>query len=253
MFRSFVNDAYLERYYPNIVNFRQGSQVDYSDSIDAAFELVLNELTNKGIDPRLCMVPIDLNRSTDATTNIQQLTSVTTSATLNSDAWEGKQQRRFVVDLTSKTELTDDWSFILQGSNKIERPDDADSTWVAVSTIQYDGTTLIADIVEENATFSTMYKWYRVRAVKSSGTGSVTFTASLWDTNADSLIAFKALELIAMSWKTGLNPKWDDMRNDMADRYEATMQAIKLTYDEDQDGIPEVQDEPKSANVRMTR
>jgi hypothetical protein len=158
-------------------------------------------------------------------------------------------QRRFVVNLTAKT-LADDWSFILQGSNKNTRPDDVDTSWETVATIQYDGVTAAA---EDDTTFSVMYRWYRLNVTKTSGTGSVTFTASLYETNFDLLFAYKTLDLIAMSWKTGLNQKWDDMRADMAAQYESTLQAIKFTYDENRDGVPEVAEPTKSGSVRLTR
>lgn len=249
MLRNFVTDAFLEKFYPNIINNRQGGQVDYSETIGNAFDLLVNELQSKGIDPRLCMVPIDLCRLSTASQNIQSVTSKTTSATWNGEAWEGGNERRFVLNLTSKV-TADDWSFLLQGSNLTSKPEEGDANWETVSTLQWDGNTAASEV---NTVITSLYKWYRVRAVKNSGSNPVTFTATLYETVFDELIAYRALELIALSWKTGLNPRWDDMQAEMYKRYVERMEAIKFSYDEDQDGIPEVAEPKFSAGVRFTR
>lgn len=247
--RNFVNDTYLEQFYPDLINFRKGSQQDYSAVIDTAFSLVLNDLENRGVDTRLCMVPLDLNRSRTASQNIQQLTSTTVSATTNGTHWEGGMQRRFVVNLTSKT-LTDDWSFVLQGSNLTTEPASGDSSWETISTLQWDGTTAAS---EDNTTFTASYRWYRVRVVKNSGSGSVTFTASLYETKFDSIIAYKAIGLIARSWDTGMNPKFQVMAETMEAQYATGLQSAKVSYDRDEDGIPESTEAPRVTSVRISR
>jgi len=251
MLRNFVNDEYLEKYFPDIVNYRKGGQVDYSGSISTAFELVMEDVIGRGLHPRRCMVALDLVRDEDASDNIQQLTSATISATTNYDAWEGDKQLRFVVNLTSKTVLTDDWSFILQGSNKATEPDDVDSTWETVKTIQYDTNTAAGDIVEETETFVTMYLWYRLRVVKNSGSGSVTFTASLYETAFDSLIAYRTLDIIARTYQTGLAEKWDVIKEQMKQEYEDRLASIKISYDSNDDGIPETTEGGVSVGGRI--
>jgi hypothetical protein len=249
MLRNFVNDEYLEKFFPDLVNYRKGGQVDYSSQTATAFELILDELTNKGIDPRRLMTGLDLNRSDTVNSGIQQLTSKTASATENGYAWEGGTQRRFVLNLTNKSVAGDDWSFILQGSNSNDRPDDGDSSWETVSTIQYDANT---EASEENSTFTSLYKWYRLRVVKTSGSGSVTFTASIYETIFDPIIAYKTLCLVSSSWQTGLAEKWDVIREQKQAEYDAAMQAVKFSYDSDDDGEAEIE-ETHSASVRFIR
>ena len=249
MLRNFVDDSYLERFYPNIINNRQGQQVDFSDTIENAFDLLVNELQSRGIDPRLCMVPVDLCRLRTDAPNIQSITSKTTSATWNGDPWEGTNQRRFVLNLTSKN-TADDWTFYLQGNNALTKPEESDANWVTVTSLQWDGNT---EASENDVVITSFYRWYRVRAVKNSGSSSVTFTATLYETVFDELIAYRSLELIALSWKTGLNPRWDDMQAEMYKRYTERIQAIKFTYDTDENGIPEVAEEPQGAGVRFRR
>lgn len=251
MLRNFVTDSDLEGYFPNIVNFRQGGQQDYSTAINKAFEFVIDDLENRGFKTRLMMVPIDLARDSDATANIQKLTSVTISATTSYDAWKGGRQRRFVVNLTDKSDLTDDWSFILQGSNELSTPEDDSDDWEDVETIQYDAGNTAEQVIENSEVFSTMYAYYRLKVVKNGGSGSVTFTASVYEKVFDFLIACKTLEFIAMGWKSGLNVRWDDMQEDMAVRFETALASIKCSYDADQDGIPEESEEKVSVGGRI--
>ena len=248
--RNFVDDTYLEQFYPDLINFRKGSQQDYSAVISTAFSLTLNDLENRGIDTRLCMVPLDLNRSRTATQNIQQLTSTTVSATTNGTHWEGGMQRRFVVNITNKSVHGDDWSVLLQGSNLTTEPDEADASWETVVTLPW-----VADAAasEDHETFTASYKWYRVRVVKNSGSGSITFTASLYETKFDSIIAYKAIGLIARSWDTGMNPKFQVMAEAMENAYTSGLQGVKFSYDHDQDGIPEITEPTRSSGVRLSR
>jgi hypothetical protein len=251
LLRNFLTDSYLERFYPNIINDRQGRQVGYTDAIQNGFEMLMNDLSGRGLDVRLLMVPVDLNRNASTTPNIQKLTAKTLSASEVGYAWEGSNQRRFVINLTSKTSLTDDWTFTLQGSNESERPEDDSDGWEDIEAIQYGTTTLAADIIEENATYTDLHKWYRLNVAKVAGTGSVTFTASLYETIFDPLIAFMTLKWIAASWKTGSNPRWDDMYELALKEYEDKIASIKFTYDSDQDGIPTPAESGTAAGGRI--
>jgi hypothetical protein len=249
MILNFIIDSDLERFYPDLESYRAGAQVDFSEQIDLAFEILLNDFQARGKSPRLLGVPLDLNRN-DTSTHLQQLASTTISATTNAYAWEGGNERRFHVNLTSKTELGDDWDFILQGSNKNERPTDADSTWETVATLDWPAA---AAASEDSVVFRTAYRWYRVRAVKNSGTGSVTYTACIHDTIFDNLITWKAIELIAMSWDTGLSTLWQTRVEEAKASYTSAIERIITTYDSDEDGIPEFPEERITTSVRFSR
>lgn len=243
MLKSFVNTSYLEGFYPDILNYKRGGQNDFEPQISRALELVLEDLLQRGVDPRLVMVPLDLNRGESETDNLQQLKSKSISSDDVGYAWQGKTQRRFVVSGTPSGDAV--FTFSLEGSNKKERPEESDATWETVSEI------LSSDEVK-NSAFLSMYRWYRVNTTLTSGTGSVDFTASIYETVFDRLIAYRALELIAMGWKTGLNEKWDQIKEDMKSEYNAGMESVKFSYDSDEDGVPE-DGEVSRASVRFTR
>lgn len=249
MIKNFITDTELERFYPDLESYRAGAQVDFSDQINLAFEIMLNDFQARGKSPRLLGVPLDLNRDA-STTNLQQLVSETISATDNGYAWEGNNERRFHVNITTKSVSGDDWDVILQGSNKIQRPDDADSTWETVATISSAAAVAAA---ESSTVFRTVYRWYRRRIVLNSGSGTLTLTTALHDTIFDNLIVWKAIELVAMGWDTGLTSMWSTRVEEAKLNYSSAIERIIATYDVDEDGIPEMPSEQINTQIRFTR
>lgn len=249
MIKNFITDTDLERFYPDLESYRAGGQVDFSEQIDLAFEIMLNDFQARGKSPRLLGVPLDLNRD-DTTTHTQHLVSETISATDNGYAWEGNNERRFHVNITAKSVVGDDWSVILQGSNKTSRPDDNDSTWETVATI-----TSGADVAaaESSTVFRVMYRWYRRRIVLNSGSGTLTLTCAAHDTIFDNLICWKSIELIAMGWDTGLSTLWQTRVEEAKASYQAAIERIVAAYDEDEDGVPEMPDEEIRTGIRFRR
>jgi len=136
MIKNFVIDADLEAFYPDLESYRSGAQPDFSEQISLAFRSLLNDLQARGRNPRLLGVPLDLNRDASST-HRQHLESNTASGAENGYAWEGNRERRFCVNVTTKSVLGDEWVFTLQGSNKTERPDSSDSTWTTVETLSW--------------------------------------------------------------------------------------------------------------------
>lgn len=248
MIKNFIVDADLERFYPDLESYRAGAQVDFSDQIELAFEVMLNDFQARGRNPRLLGVPLDLNRDA-STTHVQQLTGKTVSATGNGYAWEGNNERRFHVNITAKSVIGDAWTITLQGSNKKERPDDNDSTWETVATITSGASVAAA---ESSTVFRVMYKWYR-RRITFTGSGTLTLTCALHDTIFDNLIVAKAIELVAMSWDTGLSGIWQTRVDEAKSIYQSGIERIIATYDADEDGIPELPQEEIRTSVRFRR
>jgi hypothetical protein len=247
MIKNFVIDADLEAFYPDMESYRAGAQTDFTDQISLAFRILLNDLQARGRNPRLLGVPLDLNRDT-TTTHLQQLVSETISATDNGYAWEGGNQRRFHVNITAKSVAGDAWTITLQGSNKTSRPDDSDSTWETVATIT---SAANAAAAESSTVFDAMYRWYR-RRITFTGSGTLTLTCGLHDTIFDNLICWKAIELIAMSWHTGLSTLWDTRVQEAKASYASAIERVITSYDDDEDGVPEANDEVRTS-IRMRR
>lgn len=249
MIKNFVDDDYLERFYPDLVSYRSGDQADYSDQIDLAFNILLNDLQNRGLNPRQLGVPLDLNRD-DSSAHSQQLTSETISATDTGYAWEGNSERRFYVNLTTKSVAGDSWTIALQGSNATSRPADGDSSWEAITSLVW-AANVGASV--QHVTFTQMYRWYRRVVTKNSGSGNIAFQCALYDTSFDNLIAWKAIQLIALSWDAGASAIWQTRLQQAAEDYAATLSGLKVALDSDEDGIPERPDEDVRTSVRFTR
>ena len=234
MIQNFLTDSDLEVYYPDLVSFRRGGQVDYSDMITKAHEMVVRDIINKGVNPRLLMVPIDLNRDADTDPNYQHLESWTLSDSDNGYAWEGKgREGRFVITISSRTADTG-WDFLLQGSNESDRPEDGSAYWTTIKTVSIvaangSGTT--------NYTFTDLYKWYRVKVTKTSGVGSVVFTAGVYETAFDPLIAHKAMQYVFAGWRTEPNDQWDLRLDEAKQAYTDALASIQFGMDSDEDGI----------------
>jgi hypothetical protein len=251
MIKNFITDSDLEAFYPDLESYRAGAQVDFSEQIALGFRLLLNDLQARGRNPRLLGVPLDLNRDSSST-HTQHLESATSSATENGYAWEADEfkGRRFCVNLTTKSTLGDSWSFILQGSNLTSRPEDADASWTTVETLTWAAAVAAS---EQSVVFDEMYRWYRLRVVKNSGSGTVTYTASVHDTIFDNLICWKAIELIALGWHTGLTSLWQTRVDEAKANYAAAIESIITSYDDDEDGVPEMPEEESRTNIRFRR
>jgi hypothetical protein len=247
MIKNFIIDADLEAFYPDIESYRAGAQTDFSDQISLAFRTLLNDLQARGRNPRLLGVPLDLNRDASST-HLQQLVSETITTTDNGYAWEGTKERRFHVNITTKSTLGDAWTITLQGSNKTERPSDSDSTWETVATITSGAAVAAA---ESSTVFDSMYRWYR-RRITVTGSGSIVLTCALHDTIFDNLISWKAIELIAQSWNTGLSTLWETRVQDAKANYVSVLEHVITNYDDNEDGIPEETEEIRT-NIRLRR
>lgn len=239
MIVNFVTDEYLERFYPDILNYKQGGEIDYAGRITTAVEHVLDDLTARNIKARNCMVPIDLNRTTKTIQQLTQLVSSDLTFVSNkyySKMYESMNQRRAFISVSAKTQ-GDIYRLILVGSNAATPADASDASCEDILTFEYLANAQASD---KNQTFTQEYKWYGYRLEKdAANTGALTFKAAVYETVYDRLIAYKALELIAMSWRTGQNPRWDERRDDMRKEYENLLETIRINVDADEDGVPE--------------
>ena len=81
----------------------------------------------------------------------------------------------------------------------------------------------------------------------------MTYTSAIHDTIFDNLIISKAIELIAMSWDTGLSTLWQTRVDEAKATFTSGVEALIAAYDDDEDGIPEMPDEQITASVRFSR
>lgn len=230
MITNFVTDDLLLAINPDITQHFSADQTDHSEVINTAYENVIDDIENRGLDARKCHVPIDLNKlSTD--TAFQYLRPLTKTATYEGEIFEGKRERRLVINVTSKTASTA-WTFTLQGSNEVDEPEASSSYWETVTTIISYTTDTTG---EKTVKFTKKYKWYRLRAVPT-GSTSITFTAALYETIWDFVIAYKAMQLIYAYWMKEENDIWDNRRKVAMEEYEKLMSVVKANYDLDDSG-----------------
>ncbi|TAK57877.1 MAG: hypothetical protein EPO24_09420 [Bacteroidetes bacterium] len=245
MLKNFLVDNDLKKYYPNIANQLWSAQADYSTQISKAFSILLNELQHRGINPRLCMVPLDLKREDDTAANAG-LVSVTETATTTGDPFEGGNQLRLVVNITA---ITGTWSWKLQGCNLVDEPASDSSEWKDVTSAAISNKTAAA---EHSVVFTEMFRWYRLVTTENAA-GSVTYTACLYETVFDDVIAYGTFVLIFTDFMLEVNDIWDMRRQFAQNAYSAALESIKFGYDADDDGVPDLTEQEETATIRLVR
>lgn len=242
MVKNFTTDNDLKPFYPLILASIWSTQSDFSTQRNKSFDIMINDLWNRGLNPRQCMIALDLNRAEDAENN-QPLTSVTKTAVFTGEAFLATNQRRFVV---KPSVCTGTFIFQLQGSNEAEEPDSSDSSWEDVgSALSFASTT-----AEQSVVITNQCRWYRYK-ITSVGT-TCTYTACMYETIFDDAIIHRSLAMIFNDYSQS-NPQYAEFYKIELAEYDNTMTAIKFYYDTNDNGIPESTDLLMSAGVRFTR
>jgi hypothetical protein len=241
--KNFVSDNDLAKYYANISSLLPNGQNDWSGKIATAFNNVLNELASREIDPRLCMVPVDLKLPTPVSN--PPLTYTTEGAGTTGQAYSlGFNLRRLVVDVTV---FNTDWTIQLQGTNQTTQPVTGDSTvWdnvISLSPVE-SGCCSIE--------FDNQYRWYRY--VSTAGSGPLTYAAYIVENSWDYVIIQGALALIFNDAIRAPGDIWSERYAFAMDRYSSSWQGLKAMYDANDDGIPDQNtNDVRSFNLRMQR
>jgi hypothetical protein len=245
MIKNFVTDDDLEEYYPSISSYLPSTQNDYSTQIDEAFNLVLNDVRSRGIDVRNIHVPLDLLRAATSSAEQDALTSATQTSSTNGTHIDGQQGfRRFVVNVTA---ITGTPTFTLQGSNDYNISDSVEpSNWTTIETLSPTTTG------ETSVVYYNEYKYYRYTSTIASG--SVTFTASLYETEFDVWVIYKTLWLLFSFMAKNPDDVWSERAKKYEMLYSSVVTGYKFTYDSDQNNlIDESDDLQHSAQRRLSR
>lgn len=235
MLVNFIRTADLEFVWPDILGHRRGGQVDYADVIETAFKHVVNDFIQRGKKVRGMMVPVDLNRDAGSPM-LQYLKSGVVTGSVDGYAWAGNgREGRLVVVVAGRTDDSA-WAVKIQGSNESVRPADDSSYWADVCTVTIPADTDPGQFTE---TFVSKYVWYRRVVTLTGGTGTLTFTAAMYETTFDSIIVSKSLEMIAAANNTGLSPMWADRLSIARGDYESAIKTVSYVVDDDDDGYPD--------------
>lgn len=239
MLTNYITTPDIERLYPDIISFRRGGQVDFQNTINAAFDAMVADFQARGKNVRNLMVPVDLNRDASSPM-LQYLKATTKSASQNGYAWQGHAGRegRFVVYVSANTGGA--WKLTLQGSNEPDRPAENSTYWSDVVALTIpDDTHATGQFM---ATFGPKFRWYRRVVTLVSGSGDLSFTAAIEETTFDSLVVNKAIELICAGINTGMSPMWAGRLELARANYDDTIKALQYSVDDNEDGSPDGDD-----------
>lgn len=245
MLRNFVADADLLEYYPAITDYLPDGTTSYATQISEAFNLVLNDLRAKGIDSRSVMTPIDLLRPDSTTGEANALTSATeTTATSHLHVTATEGFRRLVINCTAysgSAKTVTLYGSNDQGINSVTEP----TNWATVKAMTVSATG------ETTGIFENQYLYYRI--VSTVPDGSVTYTASIVETNVDTWIVYKALWLIFTYFAKLPDDIWSERAKKYDGLYSSVMAGYKFTYDAEHDNKIDPAEELKSGQRRMGR
>lgn len=210
MLTNFVTDNHLKNYHPQLARQLWVGNSTYAAQIDEAFQRVMVDISNKGINPRLVMVPLYLTDS-----YVVLAASTTGSTSTESDY----NLKRFVVDVTA-----------INGSHtvSVEGTDDS-TTWISIGSIP------ISVIGTHNLEFTPSFKYWRYVFTKVTGTGA-TIRCSLVENIWDKLITYKTFILIFSDFRKEERDSWDLLVAQYERTYVSYLDSLKFLYDASDDG-----------------
>jgi hypothetical protein len=243
MLTSFVFDADLIAQYTKIMSYLPAGQSTYAAKIALAFELVLNELRSRGIEPRRLHLPIDLNRDYDSSIKQDQSISFTKAANGNSNKYAIGMSgfMRFVMNISALSGTnTPALTATLQGSNDVLAEAEVPANWNTVTSLSFTVTGT------KSIVFAIEYKYYRLAWTITGTNPSFTFTAGIVETCFDQLIIQKTFTLIYQEMSKGTDDIWYDYMRRADQMFESVM-------DLNDDNLPVKDESDEGAEVRFTR
>lgn len=245
MLRNFIVDDDLVPYDPLIREYQRTTQSDFSTQISQAFDILLDDMRNRGRDVRKLGIPLDLKRDRTSTAKQNRLTFSTETGAKDWTGVKGETGfRRLVVNATafSGTELV----------VKIQGSDDLDATKTVEPTYWEDITSLSVKAAGEvNVVFQHEYRWYRISTTFTGTT--VTFSASLWECTVDHLVIHQALFIIYRSLLKTPKDRYESLADMHLQEYVATIESAKFMEDKDDDQLVDAADSVESAQGRLQR
>jgi hypothetical protein len=244
MIKNFITDTELEEHYPNLSDYLPDSLSSWSSQVSEAFELVLNDLRSRELDVRTMGIGLDLKRAADSSADQNTLTSSTEATSTTGTHIVGKDGfRRFCINVTA---LSGTASIAIQGSNDQNITDSTEPTnWTTIATLTPTA------IGESSVMFDSQYKYYRRVSTVS---GSVTYTACLYEVYFDIWIIYKTYWIIFNYLSKNPDDVWDKRAKMYDTLYSAVLSGYKFTVDSNDDNLITNQDEQnKSGQRRMSR
>ena len=233
MLKNFVVDADLKKFYPKLANYIWSTQSDYSTQITEAFNILLDDIRSRELEARTLMVPLDLKRAANSTADQDVLlTSSAETATTTSTHIDGIDgYKRYVVNVSAITG-TSGYAIKLQGSNEQGINDATEPTnWTDIATISPTATGETSSVIQNE------FKYYRYVNTVTAGTPSITYTAGLYETWIDRVIAHKTFEMIFRDFMKEAGDIWDERSKSHAAMYSQALQGHRFTVDADDNNL----------------
>jgi hypothetical protein len=249
MLSNYVAQADLLKYFPKLASYLPSTQNDFTTQITEAFNIVLDDIRARELEPRRLMIPLDLKRTITSTDDQDTLTSSTqTSSTTGTYIWGRTGFCRFVANVSAITAGGGTFSIQLQGSNDIAaNQSTAPDNWTNVGSALTPTTTGNTSTV-----IQAEYKFYRYVNIQT-GT-SITYTLALYENYVERWIIYKALEMICRDQSREVNDIWWERMRTFANLYESAFKNYKFTIDDNDDNLVGDEDSTdNTAQVRFTR
>ena len=250
MLTNFITDVDLKKYYPKLSSYLWTNQADYSTQINEAFEITLDELRARGVEPRRLHLPIDLNRDFDSVVKQDQSISIVQSSNGYSNKYAIGMSgfRRFMVNVSAKSGTTPGLAMTLQGSNDLLlQTTQMPTNWNPVTSLSF------SDVGTKTIVFTNEYKYYRIAWTITGTSPSFTFTAGLVETYVDRWIVHKAFQLIFNDFSKDPADIWADRSRSAQQVYDSAMESSKFVLDNDNDNVPDPDESEEGAEVRFLR
>jgi len=156
----------------------------------------------------------------------------TVLALSSSVSTEDKSERsRLIIELTK---YVTDLVYIFEGSN-----DDVNFTYITSGTIN--------EVSTLKVNISNFYKYYKLTV-----TGTSLYNSYLIEQSFDQAHIYKSLEQCFRSLQSRADSNWKDKAEQYQKMYEAEIDKLLFTYDEDEDGVIEEEDTNKNNSISIS-
>ena len=243
MLRNYVTDTDLKSHYPGLSKQLWSGSSSYAVQIAESYDHLQNDLYNKGINPRLCMIPLDLNGPTTALAGGPPAI-VSQSAGVVGNQIAGNNERRLVLSVIANSGSN---TIKVQGSNDPQSTPAA-ATWVDVVgasiTVSGSGSQTLT------AQFQDQYRWYRYSSTIS---GACQYSVSLVEVIFDHAIVMGAFKLIFRDFIVDPGDVWNSRYDTASLEYDRLCEQIKFGYDFNDDGTLEGGEDERAGQIIFSR
>jgi len=214
MLTNYITDDDLKQYHPNLTKQLWSGQATYAIQINEAFSILMDDLHNMDVNPRLLMAPLVIKAS-----GVETTSTTGTDVLANSTAEEDSNYRRFVVNVTA---INGNGVVFLDGSSA-----SPSTTWENIASIT---STLVGS---QSIEITNQYRYYRYRSIP--GT-SISYSAKLVETIFDRLVVYKAFEIIFADFRKTQGDSWDLLVQMYNSKYQSALSSVKYQVDVDESG-----------------